>query len=116
MLRLATDEDFNNRILRGLLRRMPELDIVRVQDLGLNGSEDPEVLEWAAGEGRVLLTHDASTMSAFAYERVKQGFAMPGIFEISQDMPIGQAIEEIVLIAMASLETEYEGCRYDTCP
>ena len=109
MLRLATDEDFNNRILRGLLRRMPDLDVVRVQDVGLSGSEDPEVLEWAAGEGRVLLTHDASTMSAFAYERVKQGFAMPGIFEVSQDMPIGQAIEEIIIIAMASFEAEYEG-------
>ena len=34
---------------------------------------------------------------------------MPGIFEISQDMPIGQAIDEIVMIAMASLEAEYEG-------
>lgn len=32
MLRLAADEDFNNRILRGLIRRQPELDIVRVQD------------------------------------------------------------------------------------
>jgi hypothetical protein len=30
MLRLATDEDFNNRVLRGLLRRKPNLDIVRV--------------------------------------------------------------------------------------
>ncbi len=109
MLRLATDEDFNNRILRGLLRRMPSLDVSRVQDVGLCGSKDPDVLEWAARDGRVLLTHDASTMSAFAYERVKQGLVMPGIFEISPDMPIGQAIEEIVMIAMASLEAEYEG-------
>src|SRR6266852_8549830 len=111
MLRLATDEDFNNRILRGLLRRLP--DVARVQDVWLSGSEDPDVLEWAAGEGRVLLTHDASTMSAFAYERVKQGLAMPGIFEISQDMPIGLAIEEIVMIAMA-LRRSMKG-RYDTC-
>jgi hypothetical protein len=48
MLRLATDEDFNNRILRGLIRRKPELDIVRVQDAGLLGQGDAEVLEWAA--------------------------------------------------------------------
>jgi hypothetical protein len=51
VLRLATDEDFNNRILRGLLRRRPELDIVRVQDAGLRGEDDAAVLEWAAGEG-----------------------------------------------------------------
>ena len=44
MLRLATDEDFNNRILRGLLRRQPDLDILRVQDPGLAGRDDEAVL------------------------------------------------------------------------
>jgi hypothetical protein len=109
MLRFLTDEDFNNRILRGLRRRMPELDVVRVQDFGLRSSEDPDVLEWAATEDRVLLTHDASTMSPFAYERVARGLKMPGVFEVSQSMPIGLAIEEILLIAVASAESEYEG-------
>ena len=56
MLRLAADENFNNNIIRGLLRRQPDLDIVRVQDVGLSGADDPTVLEWAAQEGRVLLT------------------------------------------------------------
>ncbi len=58
MLRLAVDENFNNDIVRGLLRRKPELDIVRIQDVGLSGADDPTVLEWAARENRVLLTHD----------------------------------------------------------
>jgi predicted nuclease of predicted toxin-antitoxin system len=57
MLRLAADENLNNSIVRGLLRRQPELDIVRIQDVGLSGADDPTVLEWAAQEGRVLLTH-----------------------------------------------------------
>jgi len=34
-VRLLTDENFNGAILRGLVRRLPELDIVRVQDVGL---------------------------------------------------------------------------------
>ena len=42
MLRLATDEDLNNRILRGLLRRKSDLDIVRVQDAGLTGRSEGE--------------------------------------------------------------------------
>ena len=33
--RFVTDEDFDNRILRGLLRRLPELEIVRIQDVNL---------------------------------------------------------------------------------
>jgi hypothetical protein len=109
MLRLATDEDFNNRVLRGLLRRKPNLDIVRVQDAGLLGKADAEVLEWAATEGRVLLTHDVMTVRQYASDRIVAGRPMPGVFEVSQAMPIGQAIEEILLIAECSLEGEWEG-------
>lgn len=58
MLLLVADENFNNDILRGLLRRDPSLDIVRIQDIGLTHAPDPEVLEWAARENPVLLTHD----------------------------------------------------------
>ncbi len=109
MLRLATDEDFNNRILRGLLRRKPDLDIVRVQDAGLLGKGDAEVLQWAATENRVLLTHDVTTMRQCAYDRLDAGLPMPGVFEVSQEIPIGQTIEEILLIAEYSLDGEWEG-------
>ncbi|HEX8161459.1 MAG TPA: DUF5615 family PIN-like protein [Pyrinomonadaceae bacterium] len=109
MLRLATDEDFNNRILRGLLRRKPDLDIVRVQDAGLIGKTDGEVLEWAAREGRVLLTHDVTTMKRYVDERIAAKSPMPGVFEVSQQTPIAQAIEDIVLIAECSLAGEWEG-------
>lgn len=89
MLRLAADEDFDNRIVRGLLRRNRGLDIVRVQDIGLSEADDPAILEWAAREGRVLLTHDASTMTRHAYDRVRAGAPMPGVFEVPQALPIG---------------------------
>ena len=73
MLRLAADENLNNDIIRGLLRRLPELDIIRVQDTPLNGADDPTVLAWAADEGRVLVTHDVSTITRYAYKRVAAG-------------------------------------------
>jgi predicted nuclease of predicted toxin-antitoxin system len=63
MLLLAADENFNNNIVRGLLRRNPDLNIVRIQDVGLSGADDPTVLEWSAQEGRILLTHDVSTIT-----------------------------------------------------
>jgi hypothetical protein len=106
VIKLATDEDFNNRILRGVLRRHPHLDIRRKQDAGLGHVDDPQVLAWAAGEGRVLLTHDASTLIYHAYERVRQGLPMPGVFEIRQEVPIGVAIEEVLILAECSLRYE----------
>lgn len=73
MLKLAADEDFNNRIIRGLALRSPDIDLKRVQDCGLLGADDPSVLEWAAGEGRVLLTHDVTTMKKHAFARIASG-------------------------------------------
>jgi len=63
MLRFAADENFNNHIVRGLWRRESKFDIIRIQDVGLSGADDPTVLEWAAHENRVLLTHDVSTVT-----------------------------------------------------
>ena len=109
MIRLAADENLNNDIIRGVLRRQPDLDIVRVQDVGLSSADDPVVLEWAAQEERVLLTHDVSTITKYAYERVRAGKPMPGVFEIGRTVPIGRAIEDVLLLAECSLDGEWEG-------
>jgi Domain of unknown function (DUF5615) len=108
-VRFVIDEDFDNDILRGVLRRLPRLDIVRVQDVGLSGARDPAILAWAAEQSRVLLTHDVSTMTKHAADRVRGGMSMPGVFSVSQALPIGKAIEEIIILAECSLEGEWEG-------
>ncbi len=92
VLRLVADENFNNDIVRALFRHRPELGLVRVQDFGLYGAEDVAVLDWAAEEGRVLLTHDVRTITAYAYERVRAGLPMSGVFEIRRTVPLGEAI------------------------
>jgi hypothetical protein len=109
MLRLAADENFNADIVRGLLRRLPDLDIVRVQDVGLSGADDPAVLEWAATEGRVVVTHDISTLASHAFERSAAGRRMPGVFAVRSQGPIGSTIEDLLLLAECSLEGEWEG-------
>src|SRR5258707_1309353 len=68
VIKLATDENFDGDILRGLVRRQSDLDVVRVQDAGLAETPDPMILAWAAREDRVVLTHDRDTMPSFAYE------------------------------------------------
>ncbi len=109
MIGLACDENFNNDVLRGLLRRNPHLDVVRIQDAGLRTLDDETVLEWAAQQGRVLITHDVSTMTAVAYERVAAGWKMPGVFEVPRSVAIAAAIEDLWLIAECSRPGEWEG-------
>ena len=108
-LRFAADENFDGRVVRGLLRIVPALDLVRVQDTALAESDDDAVLVWAAQEGRVVLTHDISTMSAAAWARVRAGLPMRGVIEVATDDPIGRAIDEIHLIAMACSPGELDG-------
>ncbi|HEY9820950.1 MAG TPA: DUF5615 family PIN-like protein [Candidatus Sericytochromatia bacterium] len=109
MARFLADENFNNQIVRGILRQSPNIDVVRVQDVDLSGADDPTVLAWAAQEKRIVLTHDVATMVTFAYKRIQTGLPMPGLFEVSRRVSVGLAIEEIILIAECSLDGEWEG-------
>lgn len=109
MIAFAADENLNNDIVRALFRRLPELDLVRVQDTELSGSDDPSVLEWAAREERLLLSHDVATITKYAYERVAAGKPMPGVFEIPQSLSVREAIEDLLLIAQCSEPGEWDG-------
>jgi len=101
-VKFLADENFSGRILRGLLREDPDIDIIRVQDTVLYQAEDPLVLEWAAKEERVLITHDIETMRKYAYERVAAGLPLSGVLLIRGESPIGRVIDDLLVIAGAS--------------
>lgn len=106
MLRLASDADVRNGILRGLRRRAPEIDLLRVQDALPEGSADPVILAWAAAENRVLITNDRETMIGFASERLAAGEPLPGVILTTNEQSIGAAIEHIRMIAECMSEDE----------
>ncbi len=109
MLKFAADENFNNIILRGVWRHQPQLDVIRIQDTELAGSDDEVMLAWIASEDRILLTHDVNTVTGFAYDRVHLGLPMPGILQVDDSAPMSDLIEDILLIANASADNEWEG-------
>jgi predicted nuclease of predicted toxin-antitoxin system len=81
---------------------------VRVQDTILYEAPDPQVLEWAAQEGRVLLTQDVETMVGFANERLSGGLPMPGVIVVRESLPVGQAVEDLLIILNASEMSDWE--------
>ncbi len=99
MLRLGSDADVHGEIIRGLRRRLPEIDLVRVQDALPEGTPDPKVLGWAAEENRVLITNDRNTMVGFAYQRAAAGEPVPGVIATTNEQSIGAAIQDILIIA-----------------
>jgi hypothetical protein len=98
MIRFLADENFNGRILRGVWRERPDADIVRVQDTAIYQAPDPQVLEWAAQAGRILLTQDVETMVGYANRRLAQALPMPGVIVVRDALPLGEVIEDLLIL------------------
>ena len=70
--------------------------------VGLTSAPDPEVLEWSARHGRVLLSHDVNTMLGFADERVRGGLHHAGVIKVPQSLAIGKAVDDLEYIAQVA--------------
>ena len=101
MLRLLADENFNGIVYDELLRQQPDLDLVRAQDVGLMHAPDPVVLDWAAAEGRTLLSHDKKTMPRYVYERITHGLPVAGVIELLPPYTVLQAVEDVLIVAVS---------------
>ncbi|MDQ3009106.1 MAG: DUF5615 family PIN-like protein [Acidobacteriota bacterium] len=108
MLRLLIDQNFDHDILRGLERRISDLDYVTTGEMGLSQTRDPELLKWAAAERRVILTHDQSTMPDHVPDRLSNGQDVFGVLIVPSGLPIGVAINELEWIIDCSEEDEYQ--------
>jgi len=91
-----------------LLRRVQDLDVVTAYEAGLSEAPDPELLEWAASQRRVVLTHDRRTMPDHASDRIRTGLRMSGVIVVRKRLPLGQVIDELELIATCSVPGEWE--------
>jgi hypothetical protein len=99
VLRLLTDECLDGRLTRGLAQHYPEIDCRRVQDTAAFQKDDAEVLEFAARENRILVTHDLATIPVHAMERVALSLPMPGVIAVSSSETIATMLSEIALVA-----------------
>ena len=108
-VRYLFDEDLNGRIVRGVRRRISNLDSTTAQEAGLRDALDPAVLEWAAAQGRVVISHDHRTMRAYAEERLKAELPMAGLILVRQAAPIGRVIDDLVLMAEITTAEEWDG-------
>jgi len=107
-VRFQADADLDGRILRGLRRAAPEIDIRTAADAALAGLKDPEVLRIAADAGRILVSQDRRTMPAH-FARFSVDVPSPGLILLREATPIATAIEELALIWNASEAEEWKG-------
>lgn len=105
--RFLADHDFNGHILHGVSRREPAVEILRVADVGSRDWPDEIVLQHAAENGLIVLSHDTNTMIAAAVARMREGQLMTGLAVAEQDKPVVLIVESIILIWAASDAEEW---------
>ncbi len=108
-VRYLFDENCNARIVRGIRRRTSKVEVITVQEAGLGSVDDSTILAHAAERGLIVVSHDARTMVAHATAKLVVISPMTGLIVIPQAYPIGQAIEDLLLIAEVSTGEEWHG-------
>ena len=105
-IRFQADADLNEDIVSGVVRRFPEIDFQTASQAGLSGLRDEQVLEVAASEGRILVSHDWETMPHQFAEFVATR-SSPGVLIVPQQLGVVAAIEELLVIWFGSEAEEH---------
>jgi hypothetical protein len=113
-VKFLLDENLPKALARALRRRARHLDVLRVHDAGLGEATDPEVLEFAAAEGRVLVSRDKRTLRRFAKQRIEEGKTMTGLLVVrprflDRQAGLGVIVAELALIAEATSPEDWHG-------
>jgi Domain of unknown function (DUF5615) len=97
-IRFQADNDLRSGIVRAAQQREPSIDFASAQEAGLDRVSDPEVLDRAALEGRVLVSHDRRTMIDHFRRRISSGKHSPGLLIVSQDALIGEVVDAMLYL------------------
>lgn len=108
-MRYLLDEHIDPRYRTELLRTAPELEAWIIGDPGApaRGTLDPDILIWCEEHHFVLVTNNRKSMPRHLVDHLALGRHIPGILVINPALPIGDLLDELVLIAGASDENEY---------
>ena len=105
-VRFQADADLNQIIVKATLRREPTIDFQTAHTVRLSGLNDREVLDLAARENRMLVTHDRKTMPQH-FAAFIQTATSAGLLIVPQKYPISSTVEELLLIWSGSEAEEW---------
>jgi len=107
-VRYRADNDLKKAIVKGVIRREPAVDFRSAQAAALDSVRDPDVLYQAAREGRILVSHDVTTMARWFEQFIRSGNRCPGLFLVPQDARVSAVVESLLLVWLASEASEWE--------
>jgi hypothetical protein len=105
LIRFQADADLRHSIVTAVRRLEPAISFASAVDSGITGLADPEILEFAAGEGRILVSHDRRTIIHHFRNHLAARKSSPGVFLVPQSAPLGP-IAEVLVVVWAVSEAE----------
>ncbi len=100
-IRFQADNDLRKAITRAIIRQNSQIDFRSAP------TSELEILALAAQEGRILISHDFQTMPA-RFKKFTETQRSPGVLLIAQDLPVGQAVERLLLMWEVSKPQDWE--------
>lgn len=102
MVQLFFDNDVADIVVEGVLNHYENINLIRAREVGLRHAADAVLLDWAAANDRVMISHDETTITVAAFERMRAALSMPGLVIVPQSLEFRTAIEDLAAIALCS--------------
>ena len=105
-IRFQADADLNQIIVSAVARREPAIDFQSAVAVNLTSLHDREVLQIAARQGRILVTHDHKTMPRHFAEFIAETTS-PGLLVIPQHLAVTSVVDDLRLIWFSTEAEEW---------
>jgi len=105
-IRFQADADLNQIIVSAVTRRAPTIDFRTATAAGLAGMKDEDVLAVTTRDGRILVSHDQATMPRHFGEFIRS-HRSPGLIVVPQHLPLGEVVDDLILIWTATQAEEW---------
>ncbi|NET58577.1 MAG: hypothetical protein F6K47_21210 [Symploca sp. SIO2E6] len=96
-IKFQADADLKQQIVSAVLRLETAIDFQTANKANLTGLTDRQVLELAASQRRVLVSHDQKTMPNHFAEFIAHNQSY-GIIIVPKKLPVIEVAENIILI------------------
>ncbi|WP_193194434.1 DUF5615 family PIN-like protein [Nostoc sp. MG11] len=109
-LQYLIDENVNPVYPNQIRLREPEIAIkvVGESETPLKSTLDPEILCWCEDNNFILVTNNRTSMPVHLADYIAVNRHVPGIFILNPNLSIGENIEELIIVALASEDDEYQ--------
>ena len=107
-MKFITDENISRQFVNALRRHISDVDVVRVQDVGLQSAADEVILDWAYQEERIVITQDRATIPLLVAQNLANNLPVPKVLIVRRHAQMRDVIEMIELILYYSIAADWQ--------